>query len=314
MPEPANLKVLVREWMDSCSSKQNRKPGETTRNVVAAGLVVLDRLRQKCPLSRTDVFTSGGELSGARSGLGIVLKRYGVPPNYLKEATGRQAAPYGERLLRLFKYGKILAKVEPAKRDQLLLDGISVLTTEAHAWLQRQNLRISCDRQCSPATWIRSILDQAKGKSGGKVEQHLVGAKLQQRYSDKKVQNYPGHAGDAQTKRSGDFEINSISYHVTANPNRGHIEKCKTNVTSNRIPVLVVPRDEVKTAQVLAKDAGIDERITILALEEFIANNVLEISVERGYGIFETLYAIIEEYNRRVEEVETDMSLKIELQ
>src|SRR5271165_5804163 len=41
-------------------------------------------------------------------------------------------------------------------------------------WLARQPLKINCDRQSSPLTWVSDILTKARGRSGGKVEQHLV--------------------------------------------------------------------------------------------------------------------------------------------
>jgi len=126
--------------------------------------------------------------------------------------------------------------------------------------------------------------------------------------------NHPGHAGDAQTGRHGDFDVGPNSYHVTANPGRSVIQKCKENVESNRHAVLVVPREKEGHARAIAEDEGIASRITILALEDFIAENVIEISTENQTDFFATLKEIIAEYNRRIEEAETDMALKIDLQ
>ena len=88
---------------------------------------------------------------------------------------------------------------------------------------------------------MASILDKAKGKSGGVVEQHLVGAKLQQRHPEITIPNNPGHAGDAQTGRSGDFPLKNISYHVTATDGKEAMERCKQNIESGVHPVLLVP-------------------------------------------------------------------------
>lgn len=105
-----------------------------------------------------------------------------------------------------------------------------------------------------------------------------------------------------------------MSYHVTANPGRDVIQKCKANVESNRHAVLVVPREKEAHARALAEVEGIGNRITILVLEDFIAENVIEISTEKQTDFFATLKDIIEEYNHRIEEAETDMALKIDLQ
>lgn len=130
----------------------------------------------------------------------------------------------------------------------------------------------------------------------------------------KNIPSHPGHAGDVQTGRVGDFDIDSISYHVTATPGMDVIRKCKANAMSNRHPVLVVPRNQVEKARAFAEVEKIDHQLTILALEDFIADNVLEISVERQTDFLSTLKDIISEYNRRIEEAETDQALRIELQ
>ena len=84
---------LLAEWIKSCT--RNNK---LSRNTVAVGIVVLDHLLQKCPVARTEVVSSGGEIKGARSGLASILEVHGVPATYLKEATTRQVHQDGQRL------------------------------------------------------------------------------------------------------------------------------------------------------------------------------------------------------------------------
>ncbi|MCL5670109.1 MAG: DUF4928 family protein [Acidobacteria bacterium] len=286
-----------------------------SRNTVAVGIVVLDHLQGVCPITREEIFSeTGGEVRGARSGLFAILQRHGIPELFLKEATTRQASHDAERLLEDLEYGGVLSGLSPAERGKELEKGIEVLRRRAFQWLNRQNLKISCSSNQSPSTWVHLILTHAEGKSGGRVEQHLVGAKLQKRHPRKRIPNHPGNAGDTQTGREGDFDIDSISYHVTATPGLSVLEKCKANSERNRHPILVVPRARVDKARNLAEEVGIDKELTILALEEFIAHNVIEISVERQTDFLSTMRDIVDEYNRRVAEVETDMSLKIEIQ
>lgn len=174
-------------------------------------------------------------------------------------------------------------------------------------------LRLQCDQLQSPATWIDSILAAAELRSLGAVERHLVGATLQQRHPEIVVPNNPGHAGDTQTGRSGDFPLKDISYHVTATDGKEATERCKRNIETGVHPILLVPRQYLESARARADVVGILPRVSILAIEDFITQNIIEMSTGQRQDFFSTLKAIIDEYNRRLEQVETDMSLKIEL-
>jgi len=63
----------------------------------------------------------------------------------------------------------------------------------------------------------------------------------------------------------------------------------------------------------LSEVEGISDRVTILALKNFVAQNVIEISTEQGRDFYATLPEIVAEHNRRIAKAETDMALKIDL-
>lgn len=307
--EKAFLSLLTK-WLKSCTRRN-----KISRNTVAVGIVVLHSLKQKCPLSRKDIITSGGEVMGSRGNrLREILGTYGIPSKFLKEATTRQAHQDGQKLLEALGYGEALSGLDPSKRVQVVDRLISELVRHADIWLGRQHLRVACNRQLSPLSWIKAILREAKGKSGGKVEQHLVGAKLQTRHPEVQVANFPSHAGDAQTQRQADFLVGTTAYHVTAAPGPDVIGKCKTNIDSGLHPVLLVPRDQIERCTGLAQGLGIENQVTINAIEEFVSMNIIELSTGESTNFIETLKKIIDTYNLRLEEVETDLSLKIEIQ
>jgi Domain of unknown function (DUF4928) len=54
--------------------------------------------------------------------------------------------------------------------------------------------------------------------------------------------------------------------------------------------------------------------VGVVAIEDFIALNLVEMANDSASQFFDVLIQIIEIYNMRLEEVETDMSLKIEVQ
>lgn len=278
---------ILSEWLDSCT-----RHGKIARNTVAVGVVVLDHLRRACPTSRDEVISQGGEVSGARSGLGTILESYDIPSSYLKEVTTRQGHQDGQRLFGQFEWGKNLAEIPEDERETLLLELIEKLRALANVWLKRQNLKLDIDRRQAPTTWVNVIVENAKGRSGGVVEQHLVGAKLARRFTGMTIPNHPAHAGDKQTEREGDFAISKLVYHVTSAPSRNVLQKCVKNAKVGLHPVLLVPREQENKARILAQDEGIDKELTIISIEDFVALNILEIATEESKDFFGVLKEI----------------------
>jgi hypothetical protein len=302
------LSRAVDAWLISCQRR-----GAISRNTIAVGIVVLHKLRQKVPLAESDILSKGGEISGSRAGLPSVLATYGISEKYLKEATTRQAHQDGQRLLESVEYGKQLAKLPPAARDLELTAEIEKLARHAREWLARKHIKIACDRQWAPSAWIQLILEEAKGKSGGKVEQHLVGAKLEQRHPNIEISNHPGHAADVQTGRVGDFAVGATRYHVTAAPGLAVVEKCAANISSGLHPILLVPRSQAAKAVHLAEALMIEKRLSVVAIEDFVGENIIEMSHDSQTDFLSVLRSIVDKYNARLAAVETDMSLKIEI-
>jgi len=288
------------------------RKGKLSRNTIAVGIVVIDALRSKCPLQKADIVSKGGEIKGARSKLPTTLAKYSIP-GFLKEATTRQVHQDGQRLLEELRFGKLFQHLTLTEREAVLRDLIDILIGEAMAWLARQHLKVVCNRDAAPGVWVGEILDQARGRSGGRVEQHLVGAKLSRAHPNVTIPSRPGAAADAQAGHAGDFEVATTVYHVTAAPGDDVIHKCDANAREGLHPVLLVPaRDKVR-AEVLADHLGMGHRMTVLAIEDFLSVNILEMSKGERSNFIGTLRGIVVEYNRRVEEAETDKSLKIEV-
>ena len=169
------------------------------------------------------------------------------------------------------------------------------------------------NQSCSPQTWVSVIVENAKGRSGGIVEQQLVGAKLERRFKGFSVSNHPAHAADKQTERLGDFTISKLVYHVTAAPSRNVLQKCAENLKVGLHPILLIPREQENKARILAQDEGIHTELTIFSIEDFVAMNIIELATEEGKDFFSVLKEIVAIYNKRLSEVETDLSLQIEV-
>jgi hypothetical protein len=136
-----SVEDTVAEWL---TTRERAK--RISRNTIAVGIVVLDHLRRQCPTSPDELFSSGGELRGSRSGLPNTLERYGIPRKFLKEATTRQAHQDARVLAEKMQYGKNLALLAPEERGHQLLKGIDLLAGQAHTWLGRQPIKVSSRR------------------------------------------------------------------------------------------------------------------------------------------------------------------------
>jgi hypothetical protein len=301
-------RLTLDKWLESCT-----RGGKVSRNTIAIAIVVLDWLRSADVVSPELVFSKGQEIRNARSGLRVVLEKYGISEIYLKEVTTRQASHDGRRLFEAYDWGNAFKELSPTDRDALLVGLINLLVTQAQLWLDRQNLKLTLDRSESPIAWVELILKSAGGRSGGIVEQHLVGAKLARRFPNMEIPNFPAHAADLQTARGGDFVIRDTVFHVTAAPSSNVIAKCADNIKKGLRPILLVPREKESNARAYAEDKAIDKLIAIISIEDFLAMNVFELATEEEKDSFSVLSDIVAIYNQRLREVETDLSLKIDI-
>ena len=175
-------------------------------------------------------------------------------------------------------------------------------------------MKIRLEPQHSPTEWVRQILEKAKSKAERVVEHHLVEADLQKRYANSGVYRFSDQVTDIQTRRPGNFIIGDTIYHVTATLTPSIIQKCDEDIKSGLHPLLLVPSELVSKAKYFAEYIGIEKRLSVIAIEDFVALNIIEMATGNQAKFFEVLQEIINIYNERLEEVETDMSLKIEVQ
>lgn len=100
---------------------------------------------------------------------------------------------------------------------------------------------------------------------------------------------------------------------MTAAPSRNVLQKCQENLKGGFHPILLIPQEQENKARVLAQDEAIDKELTIVSIEDFVALNIIELATEENKDFFSVLREIVEIYNSRLAEVETDLSLQIEV-
>lgn len=268
------------------------------------------------PLDRANFLTpSGGQVAGLGGGaVKRILKDHGVE-RILSTEGGRTSRGNMERMS---AYLDVLNDLHG--KGLLDLDQIETYWVgRALAFFDAKPFIFKLDPNRSLRACVRDLLGQAverqrevKGTMyAGAVMQHLVGAKLD--YVTKSALQHHGFAvADAPSNRSGDFLVGDVAIHVTTAPGEALIRKCQGNLSAGLRPLIVTTEDGVGGAKALSKQAGVDDRLDVIEIEQFIATNVYEWSVFERDSRPGAVRAIIERYNRIVAECESDPSLRIE--
>lgn len=180
--------------------------------------------------------------------------------------------------------------------------------------LNKERLRFSYNPQAATTANIASLLAAAdERKRSGCVAQHLVAAKLAIRFPNVVIPDHPCSAADAVTGRDGDFQIADTVFHVTVAPGPQVVAKCGRNVKSGLRPVLLVPERRYPLALSAVVEAGLEESVTVYAIEGFVAQNIEEMSEFDGKRYRRGLRSVLDEYNRRVAKAESDQSIMVQI-
>jgi len=167
----------------------------------------------------------------------------------------------------------------------------------------------------SQSVWqnVHAVLDVAKqnGKEG-QVAQYLIGAKLALRFPELNVRNDSFSASDAPSGSPGDFLIGDTAFHITVAPNQGHLEKCRRNVNSGYRAYLLVPVRISSGTRQYAENF-LPGQITVQSIEAFVSQNLDELSFFAKDKFVSGFYQFLTLYNQRVNQVESDKSLLVEI-
>lgn len=267
------------------------------------------------PLQKAEFLTAGG---GQVAGLGggavkKILAEHGVD-RILSTEGGRTSRGNMERMGAYIDLLNGLA----AKNKLDLADAEIYWVEQTLAFFDAQPFTFKLDPSRSLRACVGDLLAQAverqrevKGTMyAGAVMQHLVGAKLD--YITKgKLTHHGFSVADAPSSRSGDFLLGDVAVHVTTAPGEMLIRKCQANLSLGLRPLIVTTEDGVGGAKALSKQAGLDDRLDVIEIEQFLATSVYEWSVFEKDGRPAAVRAIIDRYNRIVGECETDPSLQI---
>lgn len=269
------------------------------------------------PLRTEDFQTdSKGQVSGIGGGnLKKILKEHGIKRQLTSEGGRTSRGSMGL----MISYVDFLNQW--ATNQAINLDEIeNFWAEEIRQFFNNQPFTLSADTSKTIRASLDEMFGQAKKREQqnkgtrylGVMLQHLVAAKLQVVLDEDSFAIHGASVADSPTDRSGDFVINNTMIHCTTMPGDLLMEKCRRNLESGGRPVIITIYDRVHTAMTMVEDAGLAGRVEVWDIQQFLSSNVLEHSLFNDNDRNTTLAEIIQRYNKIIEMVETDPSLRIE--
>jgi hypothetical protein len=309
-----NLPEHFIEWYESLKQvKANNGPANGS---IATALVVLNRLSEEYDLDfKSHVAKGGMQIKGASgTAVAAILKAFGEERPFAKEGgrTNRGGPSEVQSLLTTLA-NLHLETYDHVERNKILYGMKLFLVDRVKDYHNRQKLKLTFNPAFTTWHVIHELLVLAasEGKSGY-VAQHIVGAKLQLRFPEIIVSNESASTADMQTQRPGDFLIGNTAFHITVAPMSAVFDKCKHNIAQGLRPFLLVPDGKLIGTRQNAEQIS-EQQIAVESIESFVSQNIDEISVFQKDNLMLCIKDLVTVYNKRVDEVETDKSLMIEL-
>jgi hypothetical protein len=308
------ITAIFSDWYDSLPLQPNKFPA---RGAIGAALVVLEHLKADYNLDLDSHRAEKGQAQIRGLGGGAVSKilaEFGETRPFLSEGgrTNRGTPGAVGSLLKSIEKLK-LDKASADDRNEVLRKMQGLLVEKVREFHGRQRIKFVFDPRNTTRQIVHEILTAAHqtGKLGP-VAQYLVGAKLQLRFPAIKVSNDSYSTADVQLGRRGDFMIEDTAFHVTVAPMPAVYDKCKTNLDAGCRVYLLVPESAVVGARQNA-DLIAQGKIAVESIESFVGQNVEELSKFSQKGLLAEFLKLLQTYNQRVEAVESDKSMMIEI-
>ena len=117
---------------------------------------------------------------------------------------------------------------------------------------------------------------------------------------------------DGRHDACGDFDVGETVFHVTLSPMPALFKKCAESLEDGK-SVYIVTLFRHVPGRFLAAAHYEPGRITVTSIEEFVSQILDGMSEFNAFQSKSRLVMLLEIYNERVDEVETDKSLLLEL-
>ena len=172
---------------------------------------------------------------------------------------------------------------------------------------------VSYDKDKTGWHLVKNLLQTARdcGKEDA-VAKHLIAATLVLSFPDKaEGVELPSHAND-RAGESGEFKVGDTIFHVTVAPMFALFDKCKRNLTDGfRVYIVVPERVTIGARQIADQTAA--GKIHVVSIESFVSQNIEELAEFSADRVRDGFYRLFEKYNERVNAVENDKSLLLDI-
>ncbi|GAB4209952.1 MAG: hypothetical protein OHK0022_42030 [Roseiflexaceae bacterium] len=310
----SDAETAFQNWYQRASNSD----GFPAKGTIAGALVVLERLKDNFDLNIDSHMAKGGAQIKGASGARVkdILNQHGETRRFVSEGgrTNRGLPSQMRDMLAAIKTAH-LDNISPDSRTDILHRLQHFLVAKIQDWHNQQRMDIEYNPSKSTRYIIGKILDIAKSKGkSGQVAQYLVGTKLELRLrgSSIVVSNESYSTADSQLNREGDFLIGNTVFHVTMSPALPVFEKCKQNLFRGYRVFLLVPDNQVFGARSTA-EATAPGQIAVESIESFVSQNIDEMSQFSEDNLKTEFLELLETYNNRVNSVEIDKSILIDI-
>ncbi len=287
--------------------------GGPARGTIGAGLVVLERLKTEFNLDLDSHRAKGKSQFKGLSPATVkrILKEFKETRPFLKEGGRTNRGAPGD-IAKMLEALTLLEGQPEATRNEVLTALQSFLVDKVREYHARQRFKLKYSRAKSTWQTIHELLQLARQTGrDGPLAQYLVGAKLQLKFPKVAIRNQSYSAADDQIKAPGDFIVGDTAFHVTVSPMPAVYEKSKANLDEGMKVYLLVPDGRLAAARQMAEGFA-PGQMAVESIESFVSQNIEELagfSQERAHQVRQ----LLDTYNQRVSQVETDKSLLIEI-
>jgi hypothetical protein len=157
---------------------------------------------------------------------------------------------------------------------------------------------------------IRIIADAGSRGSPGAFQEtiikRLICATLDNILGEGKFQDNERPVTDPPERGNGVFYLDEVAIHVCLRPSEALIRDCAGNLQSGLKPLIITLDDGVAGTIFLLRNAGIDDRVDVLGIVEFLTNHLYKRSFFAPAEHEAAFFGLLNRYNKIVPVYDAD--------